>query len=99
MPPKTTIKESKESQESLVIIQYKLDSINEHIANIESDMKTKFATSGEVMQLRREFNELVLRSVTSDQFAPIKTVVYGFIGLVLTGVVGSLLALIYRTKS
>lgn len=32
--------------------------------------------------------------VTQDQFWPIRTLVYGFVGLLLTGIIGSLLYLV-----
>lgn len=34
--------------------------------------------------------------VTQEQFAPIKSIVYGMVALILTGVVGALLALIIK---
>lgn len=34
--------------------------------------------------------------VTQDQFEPVKKLVYGMVGLILIGVVGSLLALILK---
>lgn len=34
--------------------------------------------------------------VTQDQFWPIKTLVYGFVGLIFVAVIGSLLALILK---
>lgn len=34
--------------------------------------------------------------VTQDQFWPVKTLVYGFVGLALIGVIGALMALILK---
>jgi len=51
---------------------------------------------GEVTDIKNKLEESY---VTKDEFDPIKKVVYGLVGLILTGVVGALLALVIdRTK-
>jgi len=41
-------------------------------------------------------NKLENRYISRDEFAPIKSIVYGLVGLILTGVVGALIALILK---
>lgn len=44
--------------------------------------------------------QTTLRSsyVTEDQFSPVKTVVYGLVGIILTSVIGAILTIILTNK-
>jgi hypothetical protein len=83
----------------MAIIKVKLDALLSQVSKLERDMDSRFAAAADLAQLRKEFSDLVSTSVTQDQFWPIKTAVYGAIGLVLVGALGSILALIYRSSS
>lgn len=48
---------------------------------------------GDVTEIK---NVLKGSYVTQDQFVPVRTVVYGLVGIILLGVVGALLALVLR---
>jgi hypothetical protein len=93
MPPKL----KSEQDADLTVIKFKLDSVLTQIAIIEVDLKSRFALAADLQQLREEFNKSRDSFVTQDQYNPVKILVYGFVGLILTGAVGSILALIYRT--
>lgn len=46
----------------------------------------------------REIKEVLRGSyVTQDQFGPVRTIVYGLVGLILLSVVGALLTLVLRS--
>ena len=48
------------------------------------------------LSLQRELGELKEMIVSQDEFSPVKRVVYGLVGLILTTCMGALLALIIK---
>ncbi|MEP6827907.1 MAG: hypothetical protein ABJA10_07515 [Aestuariivirga sp.] len=81
----------------MAVFELKLDNISSQLAVIEMDMRSKFASSNELTQLRSEFVKFKDEVVTEDQFWPVKTAVYGIIGLFAAGLVAAVLALILRS--
>ena len=49
-----------------------------------------------VLGLRDDFKDAKASYVTQAEFWPVKTLAYGLAGLLLTGVVGSLIALVLK---
>ena len=96
MPP---INKSEQKNTDLARIQWDIGKILLDLDLIKIDMKSRFASVTEMQQLRIEITELRSQIVTHDQFWPIKTAVYGAVGLILMGAVGSILALVYRSHS
>ena len=96
VPP---INKSEQKNTELARIQWDIAKILLDLETIKIDMKSRFASASEMQQLRTEIIELRSESVTNDQFWPIKTAVYGAVGLILMGAVGSILALVYRSHS
>ena len=62
----------------------------EHDYNIETELK----------YIRRDLDEIKLKLnnnyVTQDQFAPVKSLVYGLVALLLTAVIGAMVTLVLR---
>lgn len=79
------------------VIQVKFDAILDRINRLEADLATRYATNDLYNQIRVELEAMKNTTVTQDQFWPIKTSVYGAIGLILTAAVVSVGALIYRS--
>lgn len=49
-----------------------------------------------IVRIDKNIGELKDIVVSQDEFWPVKTVTYGIVGLILTGVVGALLALVVK---
>ncbi len=48
-------------------------------------------------QLKDKYEEIYENMVTKDQFLPVRTIIYGMVGVVLIGALTALLALIIKT--
>lgn len=49
-----------------------------------------------IIGIQQSLEAIERKMVTQDQFSPVKSLVYGVVGLILTAVVGALLALIIQ---
>lgn len=67
--------------------------LTNELSEMKVDIKYIQRDLGEIKQALKENND---KFVTQDEFEPIKKIVYGLVGLILTGVVGALLTLIIR---
>ena len=47
-----------------------------------------------IVGIDKKLDEIIANTVTKDSFWPVKTLVYGITGLLLTGVIGALMALV-----
>ena len=83
-------------QTKLRVFETTLNSMSKQLDTIEQDLKANFASAIEFRQLRIEFADLRKDTVTQDQYWPIKTAVYGGVGLILIAAVTAILALIFR---
>jgi hypothetical protein len=59
-------------------------------------LKDSIAHEARLNQGDDERSTLLATAVTRDQFEPVKLLVYGVVGLMLTGVIGALLVLVLR---
>lgn len=50
-----------------------------------------------INKMMMEQGKQLEKLVTQDQFWPVKTLVYGFTGLLLVGIIGALIALVIKT--
>jgi hypothetical protein len=49
-----------------------------------------------ILGIDKKLDEMQKAMVTQDQFWPVKTLVYGIVGLMLTGIVGALLFMVVK---
>lgn len=49
-----------------------------------------------IIRIDQNIEELKARMVTQDSFFPVRNLMYGMVGLILSGVVGALLMLVLR---
>lgn len=97
MPP-----EKKPTQTTqLALMLQDLDGIRRDITEIKQDIKSSAPMRSDIKSLQDGFVSLsdtlrVLResTVTKDQFWPVKTIVYGGVGLMLTAIIGALMAVV-----
>lgn len=76
------------------LIKKDLDVIMSDISEIKQNLKSQYAQTHEVVAIASRVEFLERTSVTKEQMWPIQRIVYGAVGLILLGVLGSLLALI-----
>jgi hypothetical protein len=67
--------------------------LTNELSEMKVDIKYIQRDLGEIKTSLKENND---KFVTQDEFEPIRKIVYGLVGLILTGVVGALLTLIIR---
>ena len=78
----------------MALVKQELHQINGKLSNISSDLEKKYAQSTELALVRIEMAEMRKASVTQDQFWPIRTLVYGAVGIMLITLVGAIVGLV-----
>lgn len=81
-------------QTELALVKQKLDGITIKLSSIEQQLESKYAQATELSLVRQEISELRRNAVTHDQFWPVKILVFGATGIILTTVVGAIVALV-----
>ena len=86
---KKGLEEISRHSNQLDVMQYKIDANNE-------SSKTGLSTiDKKIDEGFKDVNEKLADFITKDQFWPVKTIVYGCLAIVLTGVVGAALTLVF----
>lgn len=83
------------NETEMALINQKLDAVLKKTTEIEAELKSQAIDVSAIALIRLELANVRLTMVTQDQYWPVKMAVYGFIGMILTGAIGSILALIY----
>lgn len=98
----TSMSESREFIETLsridervVGVQNSLTSLASIVAALEKDLRTSYVKKDELSSI----NETLKGYIRQDEFRPVKNLVFGFVGVVLTAVVVSLITLVIRSSS
>jgi len=76
-------------------IRRDLDTISKSIEEIKSQYVPRY----ELNTLTEDFHAFRRSSVTQDQFWPVKVIVYGFVGLILTSVLFAVLAIVIVSRN
>lgn len=79
----------------MALVKQALKQITDTLAAIQASLETKYTQATETALLRLEISELRKSMVTQDQYWPVKVLVLGASGIILTGALGSILTLIY----
>ncbi len=69
-------------------------SILEDLAEIKKELANKYVSKDTFETIKDTVQNMPEVYVTKDEFAPVRKIVYGLVGLVLTGVVAAILALV-----
>ena len=80
-------------------IRRDLDTISKSIEEIKHDIKSQYVPRYELNTLTEDFHAFRRSSVTQDQFWPVKVIVYGFVGLILTSVLFAVLAIVIVSRN
>lgn len=88
MAPKTS------QATEMALVKQELHQINGKLTTISSDLERKYAQQTELALVRIELSEMRKAYVTQDQFWPVKVIVYGAASLILTTVLGAIVALV-----
>ena len=86
----------------LLLMRRDLDGILEYVKEIREDLKEHNVIKGRVASAENRIDNLSIAStkfITHDQFWPVKVIVFGAVGLILTAVIGSLMAAIIARGS
>lgn len=78
------------------LVKQKLDDVSLKLSSLEHSLETKYVQATELALIRIAMAELEKKMVTQDQFWPIKTLIYGAVGLVLTAIVVAIVGLVVR---
>jgi hypothetical protein len=76
------------------LIKQELHQINAKLSNISNDLEKKYAQQTELALVRLDIAEHRSVYVSQDQFWPVKVLVYGATALILTTVIGAIVALV-----
>ena len=83
---------SKETE--LALIKQKLDSISGKLTSLEQQLETKYAQAIELTAVRLSISELYKIMTPRDQFILVRNIVFGGCGIILTTVLGAIVALV-----
>jgi hypothetical protein len=81
----------------LALMRRDLDGILDHVKEIKEDIKSHHALREDMSIVKSDvvrLREFQSSAVTQDQFWPIKMIVYGAVGIMLTALFGALIALV-----
>lgn len=83
----------------MALLQEKLDTISGKLSKIEDSLETKYAQATELALVRLALAEMEKKFVSQDKFRPVSIIVYGACSLILTTVLGALVALVITRQA
>ena len=92
------ITKSTEAQVTETVTQ--TEQVNSLSTTVESVVKVAIMANdiayikGDIAEIKIFFKDMKLHFVSRDEFAPVRNVVYGMVGIILLAVVGALVALV-----
>ena len=88
----------------LALMQSRIENISSDVMEIKANLAAQYVPNHEMALIRLSVTELGIKMneqkkmlehmVTVDQFFPVKVLVYGAAGLILTSVLGAIIALV-----
>ena len=88
----------------LALMQSRIENISADVSEIKANLSAQYVPNHEMALIRLSVTELGIKMneqkkllehmVTVDQFFPVKVLVYGAAGLILTSVLGAVIALV-----
>ena len=76
------------------LLQRDVDTIKSDVKSIKDSLLTQYVQSVEMKAVQIAIAKLEITSVTQEQFKPVRVIVYGMVGLILTSVVGAMLTVV-----
>lgn len=92
--------DNSEIEALLIRLDEKTKGIEEVLVDVRSELKAnraKFATVEDVNRLRDRLDRFEDAYITKIEFTPVKSVVFGLVGIVCVAVAGALVALVVRS--
>lgn len=80
----------------LIRIDERTKILVEEIGSIKIKLENNYVTQHEHEQCVKQIQEIKETMVTQEQFYPVRTLCYGFVGIILIAVVGALIALVLK---
>lgn len=78
----------------MALVKQELHQISGKLSSIENQLESKYAQQTELALVRIDISEARRSFVTQDQFWPVKVIVYAAVSIILTTVLGAIVALV-----
>lgn len=77
-------------------IKDKLEGMERRFDGIETALADGYVSRVEYAEMMQRVEKALENSISKEQFAPVRNIVYGMVAIILTGVIGAILALVVK---